>query len=126
MVDTINQKEIDAAIAKVAQKTIGNIHVEIRDKCEVDVQHQAEQLFIAKGMDKLPGRNGVLILVGMQSKRFAIIGDLGIHEKIGDDFWVKARDTMQSHFRVGEFTQGVLKAIASLGDELDTYFPRSN
>ena len=51
-----------------------------------------------------PLRNGVLIFVAPRSRRFAIIGDQGVHEKCGESFWQELADAMSQFFKKGDFT----------------------
>jgi uncharacterized membrane protein len=75
-------------------------------------------------MTKTALRNGVLIYIAPKLRRFQILGDTGIHEKCGDEFWKETAAELESHFRRGEFTEGIVKAIEKTGDVLATHFPR--
>lgn len=44
-------------------------------------------------------RNGVLIFVAPRSQKFAVIGDTGIHECCGDEFWRRLVEVMQGPFK---------------------------
>ena len=50
----------------------------------------AQAQFAALGMDKTAERNGVLIYVAPRVRKFAIIGDAGVHTRCGDEFWQSA------------------------------------
>jgi uncharacterized membrane protein len=64
-----------------------------------------------------------LIFIAPRSRNFAILGDSGIHEKCGDDFWRKAAENLSAHFRDGKFTDGLVATIEELGRVLAAHFP---
>jgi uncharacterized membrane protein len=68
-------------------------------------------------------RNGVLIFVSAKSHEFAIIGDQGIHERVGASFWEAVRDRMGIQFAKGELKEGILEGVRSAGEQLKAYFP---
>jgi uncharacterized membrane protein len=76
-------------------------------------------------MTQTAARNGVLIFLALRSRTFAVIGDAGIHEKCGPEFWHQLAETMSAHFKRGEFTAGLVLGIERTGELLRTHFPRS-
>ena len=85
----------------------------------------AAVLFEKLGMHATGERNGVLLFVAPSSQRFAVVGDKGIHEKMGPDFWKDVAAAMQEDFRQGRFTEAIVKGVTQAGDALATHFPRS-
>jgi uncharacterized membrane protein len=75
-------------------------------------------------MTETAERNGVLILVAPESQTFAVVGDRGIDERCPEDFWASVVETMRAHFDAGRFDDGILAAVARVGDELARHFPR--
>jgi putative membrane protein len=53
-----------------------------------------------------------------------VIGGSGIHGKVGDTFWLEARDAAQALFAEAKFTEGIVAAVDRLGDALATFFPK--
>jgi uncharacterized membrane protein len=53
----------------------------------------------------------------------AIIGDSGIHEKVGDNFWQAEKDLLITHFKKNEYALGLSLAIEQVGEKLKAYFP---
>jgi uncharacterized membrane protein len=70
-------------------------------------------------------RNGVLIYVAPASRKLAIVGDLGIHERCGAGFWRETAAAMEADFREGRFTEGIVAGVARAGLALATHFPRA-
>jgi uncharacterized membrane protein len=52
------------------------------------------------------------------------VGGAGIHEKVGDAFWLEARDAARAQFAEGRFTEGIVAAVEKLGDALALFFPK--
>jgi uncharacterized membrane protein len=67
----------------------------------------------------------VLIFVSSPSHTFAVIGDTGVHAKCGETFWRELADAMTEHFKRGDFTAGLVHAIARACTLLAEHFPRS-
>jgi len=74
-------------------------------------------------MDDTKLRNGVLIYVAVGDKTFAICGDKGINNVVSNTFWNTTRDTIEHHFKSGNFKQGLVAGITEAGEQLKTFFP---
>lgn len=123
----LDHQRISEAIAAAEGQTSGEIRVYIqRGEVEGDALPLAEKKFQEMGMTRTAERNGVLILVAPRAQKFAVIGDEGIHQKCGSEFWQLLVSTMQGHFRREAFTDGLVEAIKSAGDLLAAHFPRKD
>lgn len=121
---TAPQREaIMKAIEQAERLTSGEIRVHIERAAGADVLARAESMFNRLGMFRTSARNGVLIYVATGERKFAIIGDKGIHEAVPDGFWDETRDAMAEHFRGGDFCGGICRGIAIAGEALARYFP---
>ena len=76
-------------------------------------------------MTKTAQRNGVLFYIAPRLRKFQILGDSGIHEKCGDDFWKEVASEMEESFRRDAFTEGILRGIEKVGEVLARHFPHS-
>jgi uncharacterized membrane protein len=112
-----------AAIRRAELATSGEIRVHIEVGAAAPALDVAKQVFHQLGMDKTADRNGVLILLEVDRREFAIIGDEGINKVVSEDFWDTERDVMQQHFRRGEFARGIELAIEQVGAKLKQFFP---
>jgi len=117
------QDEILAAIGKAEDKTSGEIRVHIETSLEGDVLDRAAWIFRKIKMHNTAERNGVLFYLAVDNRKFAIIGDKGINEKVAGDFWDNIKHKMEEHFRKGEFTTGLSEGILMAGDQLRKHFP---
>jgi len=113
-----------AAIRDAEHKTSGEIRVLISHKPVEDPVAAAQKEFVRLGMTKSPKRNGVLIFVAPRSRKFAVIGDEGVHAKCGDVFWQELAKAMTDYFSKSEFTEGVIHGVKKAGELLAEHFPR--
>ena len=114
---------IKQSIAQAELNTSGEIRVHIDNTCKGDVLDVAADCFKKLEMHKTELRNGVLFYLSIQDRKFAILGDKGINEKVPADFWDTIRDVMRAHFKQQEFTQGLTKGIGMAGEKLKLHFP---
>ncbi len=119
-----DQEHIAHAIHLAENRTSGEIRVCAEKHCKGDVLDRAAAYFHRLGMDKTNLRNGVLIYIATEDHQFAIIGDQGINNKVGSDFWNETKERMLEHFRKGQLTDGLIAGIRSAGEQLKTHFPR--
>ena len=114
---------IIASIREAERNTSGEIRVHLEDELKGDVLEVAARTFQRLRMHETEARNGVLIFIAPQQRKFAIIGDKGINEKVPEGFWDEERDLMLQHFKTGDFAGGVCAAILKAGEKLQAYFP---
>ena len=117
------EKQILEAIGRAEKNTSGEIRVHLHKKTSGDILEQAVKTFKELGMDKTALRNGVLIFIDVDRRKFAVVGDEGIHQKVGSEFWGTIRDILQSHFKKEQYTGGLIQAIEEIGNQLKNYFP---
>ena len=113
-----------AAIREAKNQTSGEIRVLISYKTVKDPVAIAQKEFVRLSMTRSPQRNGVLIFVAPRSRKFAVIGDAGVHAKCGDVFWQELTKTMTEYFRKSEFTEGIIHGVRKAGELLAEHFPR--
>lgn len=116
-------ESIQAAIKEAEVRTSGEIRVSISRFFWGSVVKAAEKAFLRLGMRETRDRNGILFFIVPSRKRFAIIGDTGIHAHVGQKFWNQLAAVLGEEFAKGEFTSGLLKSIRKAGQELSAHFP---
>ena len=116
------EQAIVEAIRKAELLTSGEIRVHLESSC-IDPISRAQELFHLLKMDNTKEENGILLYVAVDHKKFALIGDRGIHKQVGDDFWNAVRDVVLSRFRESEFQNGLIEGIELVGKKLAVYFP---
>ena len=116
-------KNLESTISDAEKLTSGELRVHIQKKCAKDVIKAATLTFKKMGMTKTKAKNGVLIFVAVDDKKFAIIGDSGIDEKVPNDFWISVKEKMQVLFVKGDFFDALKTGIRLSGEKLAHYFP---
>ena len=74
-------------------------------------------------MRETQDRNGVLIYLAFKPHHLAVIGDQGIDEKVGKDFWQAVYEAMKKQLQLGNYTQAICDGIAQVEEQLARYFP---
>lgn len=117
------EQEIVAAICVAEKNTSGEIRVHIEKTTSVLPFDRAKEVFHLLKMDETELKNGVLIYLAYQDKKFVICGDKGINDLVAPDFWETTKECMQSQFKQGNFKQGLIEGILKAGEQLQHYFP---
>jgi uncharacterized membrane protein len=117
------EQEIIEAIRIAEKNTSGEIRIHIERSSKIDAFDRAMELFHDLKIDDTKLQNGVLIYVAVEDKTFVIYGDKGINDVVSNDFWDSTKEVMQSHFKAGNFKQGLIEGVLKAGKELETFFP---
>lgn len=127
MVGFLNRLDIglvQQAIVDAELHTSGELRVSIAPFFWGNVRKAAERAFARLGMDRTQYRNGVLFFIVPSRRAFIVLGDRGIHERVGDELWNEVVREMSPYFKRRDFTSGVLAGIESVARALARYFPR--
>ena len=123
----LDDDRIVRAIKEAEAKTSGEIRIYIqRGELDGDAFDHAQRKFRQLGMEQTRERNGVLIFVAPRARKFAVIGDEGVHRQCGDEFWQSLVNKMREHFECEEFTDALVEAVESTGQLLARHFPKSS
>lgn len=117
------EHRIIAAIQHAEHETSGQIRVHVERHCPADAYARAREVFAGLTMHRTQRRNGTLIYLAIADRKFAVVGDEGIHAVVPPGFWEEIRDAMAGDFRRGRFCEGVCHGIAAIGQHLKAYFP---
>jgi uncharacterized membrane protein len=120
----LDHPKIEAAIARAESLTSGEIRVAVIHEPAGNPLAKAQEIFMRLGMARTKNRNAVLIMVAPSSQTFAVVGDVGVHEKCGGLFWQELTSAMSGFFKRGDFTAGLREGIERAGDLLAAHFPR--
>jgi len=115
--------EIIEAIKKAEKDTSGEIRVHIEKTTALDPFDRALEVFQLLKMDETALKNGVLIYLAVDDKSFVVCGDKGINDVVSADFWDTTKEVMASHFKNGDFKEGLIAGIAMAGTQLQKHFP---
>jgi len=117
-------QHIVEAVRAAEKETSGEVRVFVESRCRfVDPLDRAAELFFGLKMDQTAERNGVLVYVAIKDRQLAILGDEGIHQKVGNEFWQKEVKKMIVEFNKENFAEGIAKVVLDIGQALKTNFP---
>lgn len=117
------EQDIVESIRLAELNTSGEIRVHIEKTSKGDANLRALDVFHTLKMDNTKLQNAVLIYVAIEDKTFVIYGDKGINDVVPKDFWESTKDIIQSHFKAGNFKQGLIDGIKKSGEQLKQFFP---
>lgn len=117
------EQDVIEAIRIAEEHTSGEIRVHIENTANGDLNRRALDVFAALKMHNTRLRNGVLIYVAVKDRAFVIYGDQGINNVVPNDFWDSTKVIIESHFKEGAFSQGLVAGIESAGQQLKAHFP---
>ncbi len=124
--DAFTQAEQDlvrSAIQEAEKNTSGEIKVHIENHCKEDALDRAAYVFEQLEMQQTQLRNGVLFYLALKDKQFAILGDVGINQKVPQGFWNEISDHMITYFKQGQFALGLAEGVKMAGHALGKHFP---
>ena len=119
----INREKVKAAIEKAEHQTSGEICVSVAPLFWGSIEKAADKAFLRMGMTHTKERNGVLFFVVPSRRKFVVLGDQGIHDKVGQEFWDRVAAVLSEKFREGDFTGGLVRGIEEVGVQLSVHFP---
>jgi len=121
---TAEEKALIAqAIGQAEDASSAEVRVVVTDRFRGEPLEEARRWFEKLEMEKTRERNGVLLLLAVKSRKFAILGDEGIHRHMGDEGWGTVRDHMAERFRADDFAGGIAAGVEEVGRVLAAHFP---
>ena len=118
-----DEQRIVAAIEASELVTSGEVRVHLNDTCSGDPLRDAQKQFQKLGMHRTAERNGILFFLALESHKLAVVGDSGIHAKVGQSFWEGIRDHMVPELKEGRWVDALELGIAEAGRALAEHFP---
>jgi uncharacterized membrane protein len=119
----VDEARVKAAIEAAERQTSGEIVVSVSPWFWGSVQKAAERTFTRLGIQRTQERNGVLVFIVPSRKQFVLLGDEGIHARVGQAFWDSAAQALSTRFRAGDMTGALVDGIERIGAQLGEHFP---
>lgn len=124
LLSSADNKRILEAIRATEQLTSGEIRVYVESRNPlVSTLERAQSIFIQLQMQATRERNGVLLYIAIKDREVALVGDEGIHHRVGIEFWNQQVKQMINFFKENQLADGMVKCIAQVGDVLIEKFP---
>lgn len=86
-------------------------------------RERALELFTQLRVWDTEDNSGVLIYVLLADRHVEVVGDRGIHARVGVAAWDAICGAMQREFAAGRFEPGMLQGLAAASDLLEKHFP---
>ena len=87
------------------------------------VAELAKREFLRLGIGKTRDKTGILIYILLKERKFYILADSAINNKVTENTWHKIKDGMQEFFMKGLFAKGILHGVEETGKVLAEHFP---
>lgn len=123
LMQIIDRERIKEAIQRAEHRTSGEICVSVAPFFWGSIEKAADKAFARMGVARTKDRNGVLFFVVPSRRKFVVLGDRGIHERVGQEFWHRVVAVVSEKFRTGDFTGGLVRGIEEVGEQLAAHFP---
>ena len=86
-------------------------------------EEQAVNEFHRLGLGNTQARTGVLLFVSLLERRVVVLGDAGIHAKVGSEHWEATRAAILEKVSRGHVDEGLVDGIRACGGVLAEHFP---
>ena len=105
-------------LAPVERLLVGHHHL------DEAVQVRALRAFHEHGLHKTAEGTGVLIFASLLEREAVVLGDHGIHARVGDGEWKATVEALVAGLKRGAPADGFVEAIGRCGARLAEHFPR--
>jgi putative membrane protein len=89
-----------------------------------EVKARAMRAFLEHGLHQTSEGTGVLIFASLLEREAVVLGDHGIHARVGDGEWQATVDALVAGMKRGAPADGFVEAITRCGARLAEHFPR--
>ena len=113
---------IARAIEAAEAGTTGRIAVRVIPDRDVDAFERAKHEFGRTGLYRHEYGNAALVLVAPKARKYAVLGDRALHERVGDAFWNGIVEDVRPTFARGDLTGGIIAAVERIGAALHRHF----
>jgi putative membrane protein len=96
-----------------------------RTELDLAARERALKAFHEYGLHRTAHGTGVLVFASLFERRAVVLGDAGIHARMGDAEWQRAVEALTAGLRRGDPAAGFCDAIAICGARLAEHFPRA-
>lgn len=120
------RRQLRRIVAEFEKQTSAELKIVVLKNSKRDPWEAAVAEFARLGLAKTKLRNAVLICVLVNQRRVVVLGDEGIHQKVGDATWNRIVEIILAEFREGRYFAGLVHAIREVGNLFAQHFPRAS
>ena len=119
----LEDEKIVTAIGDAESRTSGQIRVWISHKNVSDPSQRRDRDLKNCEWRRQKIATRVLLYFAPRTRKFAIIGDTGVHEKCGAEFWTKVAAQLTHDIHEMPMTDAIINSIRTVGGLLAAHFP---
>ncbi|MBK8944946.1 MAG: TPM domain-containing protein [Ignavibacteriae bacterium] len=119
---------ISNKISEIELTTSGEIRVNIKEEKKFSERNStlralAEKEFYKLNMHQTKDKTGILLFFMLGERKFYILADKGINEKVETNVWKDVSKEIEQKFKIGHFSEGIISGIEKVGKILSEHFP---
>ncbi|MBI1932630.1 MAG: TPM domain-containing protein [Ignavibacteriales bacterium] len=119
---------ISGKISEVELITSGEIRVSIKEERKLSERNSTlralcEKEFYKLNMHQTKDKTGILLFFLLGERKFYILADKGINEKVEQNVWKDVSMEIEQNFKNGYFAEGIISGIEKVGKILNEHFP---
>jgi uncharacterized membrane protein len=119
----VDSERIARAVAAAESKTTREIVVSIAPFFIGGADAAARRAFERLGVARTADRSGVLVFLVPSRRRFVILGDEGVHARLGQTFWDEVAAILGRELRSAPMSDAIVRGIEMIGAALAEHFP---
>ena len=123
MISHIHDDAVLAAIRAAESRSSGEIRVFITNRGVDNPTAAAWAAFAQLKLQNTAQRNAALVFIAPSARKFAIVGDEGLHRHCAAGFWNQLADELAGGFRTEDYTGALIRVIEQIGEVLARHFP---
>lgn len=124
----LNEEDLDriAEAVRLAElHTSGELRVHVVSRLLPfeGARQRAVREFFRLGVDRTKDGTGVLLFLAVKSRRFEIVADQGIDQRVGADAWAEIASEISDRIHEAGVAAGLCHGAARIGGFLASHFP---
>lgn len=130
----LSKEELDSLsnhIAEIEKFTSGEIRICFKKNTawaerKLSSREMAVKEFHKLGMQNTKHKTGVLLYILFKDRKFEVVADKGINDKIPAEKWEVIKNHLTNEFKSGNFKSGIIKSLDEIKEVLIKEFPRKD
>ena len=123
MLSAEEEQHVVKAIQAAELLTSAEIKVHLENYSDTPPLIKACAVFKELNMHQTIARNGILIYICVETKKFALYADTGISNIVHELFWETEKNTLIDYFKKGQYALGLQTVILDIAYKIKDYFP---
>ena len=116
-------KVLRELLAEAETKSTGKIMVHMDGWCKTSALFKAKNRFAHFRLDRLKGKNGVLIYLAYKEGKLAVVCGSGISSRVAPDLWDQLADEMRALAEKGDYFSALHTGVVRCTEQLVQHYP---